>query len=48
MAESGAHSRGAAACMLYTDVTNPTANSVYQRIGYRPVAEATEFRFRYG
>lgn len=24
---------GAAACMLYTDVTNPTSNALYQRLG---------------
>jgi predicted GNAT family acetyltransferase len=38
---------GAQACMLYTDAANPTSNAIYQRIGYRPVAEAGEFRFRY-
>lgn len=37
--------RGAAACMLYTDVNNPTSNTIYQRIGYRPVAESGIWRF---
>lgn len=32
-------------CMLYTDLANPTSNSVYRRIGYRAVAEAIHFRF---
>ena len=26
--------------MLYTDLTNPTSNAIYQRIGYRWVTEA--------
>ena len=32
-------------CMLYTDLGNPHSNSVYQRIGYRAVAEALRYRF---
>jgi len=32
-------------CMLYTDLANPTSNSVYQRIGYRPVLDAQELTF---
>ena len=32
-------------CFLYTDLANPTSNGVYRRIGYRQVAEATEFAF---
>jgi len=39
---------GAKACMLYTDQANPTSNAIYQRIGYRRVASATEYRFRPG
>lgn len=27
-------------CCLYTDLANPTSNSIYQKIGYRPVADA--------
>jgi hypothetical protein len=34
---------GAAACMLYTDLANPTSNRIYQAIGYRPVADAQEW-----
>lgn len=30
---------------LYTDLANPTANSIYQRIGYRQVAESLEYAF---
>jgi predicted GNAT family acetyltransferase len=29
---------------LYADRTNPTANAIYQRIGYRQIAEAGELR----
>lgn len=32
--------------MLYTDLANPTSNSIYQRIGYRPVIDATDFHLR--
>lgn len=32
-------------CMLYTDLANPTSNSVYQRIGFRPVLDAQELTF---
>jgi predicted GNAT family acetyltransferase len=39
--------RGASACMLYTDETNPTSNAIYQRIGYRQVGTGAEYRFRY-
>ena len=38
---------GATACMLFTDQANPTSNAVYQRIGYRSVATASELRFHY-
>jgi predicted GNAT family acetyltransferase len=37
--------RGAAACVLYTDLDNPTSNAIYQRIGYRPVADSGLWRF---
>ena len=32
-------------CFLYTDLANPTSNSIYQRIGYRPVTDITLWRF---
>ena len=30
---------------LFTDLANPTSNRIYQTIGYRPVADADEYRF---
>jgi GNAT superfamily N-acetyltransferase len=36
---------GAAACSLYTDLANPTANRIYVALGYRPVADITAYRF---
>lgn len=32
-------------CFLYTDLENPTSNSIYKRIGYRQVAESAEYSF---
>ena len=32
-------------CFLYTDLANPTSNSIYQRIGYRAVADADFWTF---
>jgi len=32
-------------CILYTDLGNPTSNSIYRLIGYRAVAEALRYRF---
>jgi uncharacterized protein len=29
-------------CCLYTDVSNPTSNSIYARIGYRPIRDDVE------
>jgi GNAT superfamily N-acetyltransferase len=37
--------RGHRACFLYTDLANPTSNAIYERIGYRRVADAFEIRF---
>jgi uncharacterized protein len=34
-------SQGREFCVLYTDLANPTSNSIYTRIGYRPVADFT-------
>jgi len=31
---------------LYTDLNNPTSNSIYQKIGYRRVGESAEIRFK--
>lgn len=32
-------------CVLYTDLTNPTSNRIYPRIGYRPVCDTAEWHF---
>jgi len=32
-------------CCLYTDLANPTSNSIYQKIGYVPVADSSHYRF---
>jgi predicted GNAT family acetyltransferase len=32
-------------CCLYTDASNPTSNSIYQKIGYVPVADSTLYLF---
>jgi predicted GNAT family acetyltransferase len=34
---------GHALCSLYTDLSNPTSNKIYQAIGYRPVCDAAEY-----
>lgn len=38
--------RGYRFCFLYTDLSNPTSNAIYELIGYRRVADSNEFRFR--
>jgi len=32
-------------CTLYTDLSNPTSNSIYQKIGYNAVADVTDLHF---
>jgi predicted GNAT family acetyltransferase len=32
-------------CVLFTDLANPTSNSIYQKIGYTPVCDFTEYIF---
>jgi hypothetical protein len=32
-------------CFLFTDLANPTSNAIYERIGYRRVAESAEIAF---
>jgi uncharacterized protein len=34
---------GRAYCCLFTDLANPTSNSIYQRIGYQPVCDMSDF-----
>jgi predicted GNAT family acetyltransferase len=35
---------GYEACVLFTNLANPTSNHIYQSIGYRPVCDFTEYR----
>lgn len=35
-------------CNLFTDLANPTSNSIYQKIGYQPVCDFIEYRFGEG
>ncbi|MCL2701691.1 MAG: GNAT family N-acetyltransferase [Phycisphaerae bacterium] len=37
--------RGFTKCILYTDLANPTSNSIYQKIGYTPISDASEIVF---
>jgi len=37
--------RGHRSCFLYTDLANPTSNSIYGKIGYRRVCDSAEIRF---
>ena len=36
---------GKSFCALYTDLSNPTSNSIYQRIGYKPILDCFHYRF---
>ncbi|MEU6508674.1 GNAT family N-acetyltransferase [Streptomyces sp. NPDC046942] len=40
-----AREAGTAEILLFTDLANPTSNGLYQRIGYRPVADFAVWRF---
>jgi len=37
--------RGFEKCVLYTDLANPTSNSIYQRMGYRAIADSLMLKF---
>lgn len=39
---------GHARSCLYTDLSNPTSNKIYQAIGYRPVCDAAEYHLGAG
>jgi hypothetical protein len=39
-------SEGKEFCSLYTDLANPTSNSIYMRIGFVPVADVIDIRFQ--
>lgn len=32
-------------CTLFTDLANPTSNSIYQKMGYKPVCDFAEYEF---
>jgi hypothetical protein len=34
---------GLSFCVLYTDLTNPTSNAIYQRLGYDAIADVRDF-----
>jgi predicted GNAT family acetyltransferase len=38
--------QGSGPVVLYTDLSNPTSNRIYQAIGYRPVSDAMMISFR--
>ncbi|MGW2417917.1 GNAT family N-acetyltransferase [Streptomyces sp. NPDC001709] len=40
-----ARAAGVPEILLFTDLANPTSNGLYQRIGYRPVADFAEWGF---
>ena len=37
--------RGWERCSLFTDLSNPTSNRIYQQLGYRPVRDFNEYDF---
>lgn len=37
--------RGARQLVLFTDLANPTSNALYQRLGFRPLADRSALRF---
>ena len=37
--------RGFRYCFLFTDLSNPTSNKIYQAIGYQPVCDVDEYAF---
>jgi predicted GNAT family acetyltransferase len=37
--------RGRRFCFLYTDLSNPTSNKIYQDVGYRQVSDSRDYRF---
>ena len=32
-------------CFLFTDQANPTNNSIYQKLGYRPISDSERWEF---
>jgi hypothetical protein len=48
MASQRALDSGFRFCFLYTDLANPISNTIYQRIGYRPVCDVVDVVFGKG
>ena len=40
--------KGFTRCVLYTDLANPTSNSIYMKIGYVPIADSLDIKFVVG
>ena len=38
---------GKSFCTLFTDLSNPTSNSIYRKIGYNPVCDHISYEFKY-
>ncbi|MCL2169784.1 MAG: GNAT family N-acetyltransferase [Defluviitaleaceae bacterium] len=38
--------KGFKSCVLYTDLANPTSNSIYQKIGYNPICDSMDIKFK--
>jgi len=38
--------RGYTRCVLYTDLANPTSNSIYQKIGYQAICDSLQLEFK--
>ncbi|MGH2516727.1 MAG: GNAT family N-acetyltransferase [Ktedonobacterales bacterium] len=34
-------------CFLFTDLSNPTSNSIYQKIGYQPMVDVDVYKFQH-
>ncbi|MDT9718592.1 GNAT family N-acetyltransferase [Paenibacillus sp. ClWae2A] len=39
--------KGFTKCVLYTDLENPTSNSIYRKIGYMPICDSLQLEFEY-
>jgi len=37
--------KGFAKCVLYTDLANPTSNSIYMKMGYRAICDSLMLKF---
>ncbi|OMD34845.1 GNAT family N-acetyltransferase [Paenibacillus odorifer] len=38
--------KGFTKCVLYTDLANPTSNSIYQKIGYMPICDSLQLKLQ--